>query len=323
MPMKGDVLGLALVGPGAIGRNHLRALARIEGAEVVMLVGPDTVATRRVADQFGVANVTPDLDAALGDQRVDALILCGPTPVHADQTLRCLDAGKHVLVEIPLADSLAAAEAVTARAARAGLVAMVAHTRRYNPPHVFLHDLIANGHATVQQMSVETYFLRRENRNALGEPRDWTDHLLWHHAAHTVDLFAWQAGPIVHARALAGPPHPQLGIAMDMAIQLQAESGAVCSLSLSFNNDGPIGSASRYICDSGTWIARYDDLVTGAGLAVDLSAAGAIRDGLERQARDFLDSIRVGRQPLASVEAVLPCYRVLGALDRQLRTRAA
>lgn len=317
------MLGLALVGPGAIGCHHLRSLARIQGASVMVLVGPDAAATRRVADQFGVADVTPDLDAALGDPRVDAVILCGPTPVHADQTLRCLDAGKHVLVEIPLADSLAAAEAVAARAARAGLVAMVAHTRRYNPPHIYLHHLMANGHATLQQMSVETHFLRRENRNALGEPRDWTDHLLWHHAAHTVDLFAWQAGPIVRAQALAAPPHPQLGIAMDMAIQLQAENGAVCSLSLSFNNDGPIGSTFRYICDSGTWIARYDDLVTGTGSPVDLSAVGGIRDGVERQDRDFLDSIRAGAQPLASVKAVLPCYQILGALDRQLRTRAA
>jgi 2-hydroxy-4-carboxymuconate semialdehyde hemiacetal dehydrogenase len=195
---------------------------------------------------------------------------------------------------------------------------MVGHTRRFNPSHQFIHDKIAAGELAVQQMDVQTYFFRRKNMNAKGEARSWTDHLLWHHAAHTIDLFAYQAGPIVQANAIQGPIHPELGIAMDMSIQLKAGSGAICTLSLSFNNDGPLGTFFRYICDNGTWIARYDDLLTGREEPVDLSGVAISSNGIELQDREFVAAIREGREPNASVAQVLPCYRVLDQLERQL-----
>ena len=168
-------------------------------------------------------------------------------------------------------------------------------------------------------MDVQTYFFRRTNMNALGQPRSWTDHLLWHHAAHTVDLFAYQAGsPIVKANAVQGPIHPTLGIAMDMSIQLKAENGAICTLSLSFNNDGPLGTFFRYICDNGTWIARYDDLVNGKDEKIDVSKVDVSMNGIELQDREFFAAIREGREPNSSVAQVLPCYQVLHELDQQL-----
>jgi len=115
-------------------------------------------------------------------------------------------------------------------------------------------------------MDVQTYFFRRSNINALGQPRSWTDHLLWHHAAHTVDLFAYQCGsPVVKANAIQGPVHPALGIAMDMGIQLKAANGAICTLSLSFNNDGPLCSFFRYIGDSAANIARHSSCKYNSG----------------------------------------------------------
>jgi 2-hydroxy-4-carboxymuconate semialdehyde hemiacetal dehydrogenase len=312
---------IALAGAGAFGEKHLDALARIDGVEVVSLVGRTLEATRTVAEKYRIGHVTTELEEALAKREIDAVILATPTQLHASQALACLNAGKHVQVEIPLADSLADAEAVAARAAETGLVAMVGHTRRFNPSHQYIHNRIQAGELSIQQMDVQTYFFRRTNINAKGEPRSWTDHLLWHHAAHTVDLFAWQAGPIVEAHALQGPPHPDLGIAMDMSIQLKAESGAICTLSLSFNNDGPLGTFFRYICDNGTWIARYDDLVTGREEPVDLTGVAVSSNGIELQDREFVAAIRERREPRASVAQVLPCYRVLGALERQLADR--
>ncbi|WP_174296952.1 Gfo/Idh/MocA family oxidoreductase [Sphingomonas bacterium] len=309
---------IALAGAGAFGEKHLDGLKLIEGVEVVSLVGRDLDATRATAAGYGIGHVTTDLAESLAMPEVEAVILCTPTQMHARQAIQCLDAGKHVQVEIPLADSLADAEAVLTRQREAGLVCMVGHTRRFNPSHRYLHDRIVGGDIAVQQMDVQTYFFRRRNINAKGEPRSWTDHLLWHHAAHTVDLFAYQAGPIVLANALEGPIHPELGIAMDMSIQLKAESGAVCTLSLSFNNDGPLGTFFRYICDNGTWIARYDDLVTGREEPVDLAGVAASSNGIELQDREFVAAIREGREPNASAAQVLPCYRVLGALEKQL-----
>ncbi|QKR99573.1 Gfo/Idh/MocA family oxidoreductase [Sphingomonas sp. CL5.1] len=309
---------IALAGAGAFGEKHLDGLRNIAGAEVVSLVGRQIEPTRAVAEKYGIAHATTDLAESLARDDVDAVILCTPTQMHARQAIQCMDAGKHVQVEIPLADSLADAEAVLARQRETGLVCMVGHTRRFNPSHQWLHKRIAAGEIAVQQMDVQTYFFRRRNINAKGEPRSWTDHLLWHHAAHTVDLFAYQAGPIVKANAIEGPTHPELGIAMDMSIQLKAESGAICTLSLSFNNDGPLGTFFRYICDNGTWIARYDDLVTGREEPVDVSTVDVSMNGIELQDREFVAAIREEREPNSSVAQVMPCYRVLGALEQQL-----
>lgn len=309
---------IALAGAGAFGEKHLDALKLIDGVEVVSVVGRTLEATQNVAARYAIGHATTELDQALAIPGLDAVILATPTQLHAAQALACLNAGKHVQLEIPLADSLADAEAVAARAAETGLVAMVGHTRRFNPSHQWVHNRIRAGGLNIQQMDVQTYFFRRRNINAKGEPRSWTDHLLWHHAAHTVDLFAYQAGPIVKAHAIQGPMHPELGIAMDMSIQLKAESGAICTLSLSFNNDGPLGTFFRYIGDTGTYLARYDDLFTGKEEPVDLSGVAVSSNGIELQDREFVAAIREGREPNASVAQVLPCYRVLGSLERQL-----
>jgi 2-hydroxy-4-carboxymuconate semialdehyde hemiacetal dehydrogenase len=314
-----NTIHVALAGAGAFGIKHLDALTRIDGVKVVSLVGRELDKTRAVAQRYGVAHVATDLAESLAVKQVDAAILCTPTQLHAAQAMQCLRAGKHVQVEIPLADSLRDAEAVVALQRETGKVAMVGHTRRFNPSHQLLHRKILAKEFTIQQMDVQTYFFRRTNTNALGQPRSWTDHLLWHHAAHTVDLFAWQTGAeIAQANALQGPIHPQLGIAMDMSIQLRAASGAICTLSLSFNNEGPLGSFFRYIGDGGTYVARYDDLFNGKEERIDVSRVDVSTDGIELQDREFIAAIREGREPNSSAAAVLPCYRTLHRLDQQL-----
>ena len=310
---------IALVGTGAFGIKHLDGLKNITNAEVTFVVGSSQAKAQVVADQYGIPNAVGSLDEALASDQVDAVILCTPTQMHASQTLACLKAGKHVQVEIPLADALGDAEEVLALQQATGLVAMVGHTRRFNPSHQYLHNKISAGELNIQQMDVQTYFFRRKNINAKGEPRSWTDHLLWHHAAHTVDLFRYQAGaPIVKANAVQGPIHPELGIALDMSIQLQAANGAICTLSLSFNNDGSLGTFFRYICDNGTYIARYDDLVTGKEEPVDLTGVTVSDNGIELQDREFVAAILEGREPNSSVQSVIDCYRTLQALEDQL-----
>ncbi|WP_137166649.1 Gfo/Idh/MocA family oxidoreductase [Salinimonas lutimaris] len=307
-----------VVGPGAFGIKHLDGLKNIEGAEVVGLVGRNPEKTQKVADEYGIANVYLTLEDALTSD-ADAVILCTPTQQHATQAIQCMEAGKHVQVEIPLADSLEDSQKVIETQQRTGKICMVGHTRRFNPSHQYVHNKITAGELNIQQMDVQTYFFRRKNINAKGEPRSWTDHLLWHHAAHTVDLFAYQAGsPIVKANAVQGPIHPELGIAMDMSIQLQAENGAICTLSLSFNNDGPLGTFFRYICDNGTFIARYDDLVDGRENAIDVTDVAVSMNGIELQDREFTAAIAEGREPNSSVQQVFSCYKVLHELEQQL-----
>lgn len=310
---------IALVGTGAFGIKHLDGLKNINNAEVTFVVGSSQAKAQVVADQYGIPNAVGSLDEALASDQVDAVILCTPTQMHAAQSVACLKAGKHVQVEIPLADTLAGAEEVLALQQETKLVAMVGHTRRFNPSHQYVHNKITAGEFNIQQMDVQTYFFRRKNINAKGEARSWTDHLLWHHAAHTVDLFRYQAGaPIVKANAIQGPIHPELGIALDMSIQLQAANGAICTLSLSFNNDGPLGTFFRYIGDTATYIARYDDLVTGKEEPIDLTGVTVSDNGIELQDREFVAAIIEGREPNSSVQSVMDCYRTLHALEQQL-----
>jgi 2-hydroxy-4-carboxymuconate semialdehyde hemiacetal dehydrogenase len=310
---------VALAGAGAFGIKHLDGIKNIDGVEVISLISRDLEKTKAVAEKYGIGHVSTDLADSLAMKEVDAVILCTPTQMHAEQSLACLKAGKHVQVEIPLADSLKGADEVVALQKQTGLVAMCGHTRRFNPSHQYVHNKIKAGEFNIQQMDVQTYFFRRTNTNALGQARSWTDHLLWHHAAHTVDLFAFQAGsPIVQANAIQGPIHPTLGIAMDMSIQLKAANGAICTLSLSFNNDGPLGTYFRYIGDTATYLARYDDLFTGKEEQIDVSKVAVSMNGIELQDREFFAAIREGREPNSSVAQVFNCYQVLNDLEKQL-----
>ena len=310
---------IALAGPGFFGCKHLDALKEIPDAEVSVIVDPDLALAQQVAGRYGVPHAVDDLQSALERDDVDAVILTTPTPIHAEQAIQCMRAGKHVEVEIPAADSLADAEKVLAVQRETGLVCAVGHTRRFNPSHQWVHDRIQAGELTIQQMDVQTFFFRRKNVNALGEPRPWTDHLLWHHAAHTVDLFQYQTGEqVVDINAMEGPRSPELGIAMDMSIQMKTVSGIILTLSLSFNNDGPLGTFFRYICDNGTYVARYDDLVDGYDKAIDVSGIDVSMNGIELQDREFIAAIREGRESRASIGRVIECYRALDKVERQL-----
>lgn len=311
---------LALAGAGAFGTKHVDAINAIDGVEVVSVIGRTAEATEAFAAKHGIAHHSTHLSDALAISEVDAVILATPTQMHAEQAIACMDAGKHVQIEIPLADSLADAQAVAAAQERTGLVAMAGHVRRFNPSHQWVHNKITAGEFNIQQMDVQTYFFRRANTNALGNPRSWTDHLLWHHAAHTIDLFAYQVGEeVVAANVLEGPHHPELGIAMDMSIQMKSASGALLTLSLSFNNDGPFGTFFRYIGDTGTYVARYDDLTDGRDKPIDVSTVDVSMNGIELENREFIAAIEEGREPNSSVHQVLSCYELLHNLEQQLQ----
>jgi 2-hydroxy-4-carboxymuconate semialdehyde hemiacetal dehydrogenase len=305
---------------GAFGLKHLAAIDAIDGIEVVSVVGGEPDDIEGFAKQRGIAHGTKDLAESLARDDVEAVILATPTPVHASQAMQCLEAGKHVMVEIPMADNLADSLALVETQKRTGLVAMAGHTRRFNPSHQWVRQRILAGQLTLQHLVVETYFFRRTNMNALGLPRTWTDHLLWHHAAHTVDLFLHQTGESVdQVQAMQGPIHPELGIAMDMSMGMKTPTGKLCTLSLSFNNDGPLGTFFRYICDNGTYIARYDELVDGNENPIDLSGVAASSNGIELQDREFFSAIRQGREPNGSVLQCLPAMQTLHALEKSLK----
>ena len=310
---------ICVVGNGAFGKKHLAALKNIDEAEVVCLVGARAEGTKKVAEEFDVPRWTLSLEDAL-KMDIDAVIIASPTQIHAEQAITAMNSGKHIMVEIPMADTLKDAQRIVNTQKKMGVVAMAGHTRRFNPSHQYIHNKIKAGELNIQQMDVQTYFFRRTNTNALGEPRSWTDHLLWHHACHTVDLFAYQTGEeIVEVQGMQGPIHKELGIALDMSIGLKTKSGKLCTLSLSFNNDGPLGTFFRYICDNATYIARYDDLFTGNEEQVDVSNVAISMNGIELQDREFISAIKEGREPNASVQQALSAMKILDLLEREMK----
>jgi 2-hydroxy-4-carboxymuconate semialdehyde hemiacetal dehydrogenase len=314
---------IVLAGQGAFGIKHLEAVRNIDGIEVDSIAGGSAASTEEVAKKFGIPHWTTDLAESLARPAVEAVLLATPTQMHAKQAEQCMRAGKHVMVEIPMADNLADSERLVKVQKETGVIAMAGHTRRFNPSHQWIHKRIKAGELKIQQMDVQTYFFRRTNMNALGKARSWTDHLLWHHACHTVDLFQYQVGEAAsHSFALQGPIHPQLGIAMDMSIGMKTPSGAICTLSLSFNNDGPLGTFFRYICDNGTYLARYDELVDGNNKPIDVSKVDVSMNGIELQDREFFAAIREKREPNSSVAQVLPAMRTLDKLEKMATSAA-
>ena len=305
---------VGVAGQGAFGVKHLEALANIPGIEVITLTGGNQTATAEVAKRFKIPHWTGDLGESLKQPGLEAMILVTPTGMHANQGVQCMRAGTHVQIEIPIADSLADSKRLVDVQKETGVVCMGGHTRRFNPSHQFVHKKIKSGELKIQQMNVQTYFFRRTNMNAAGQPRSWTDHLLWHHACHTVDLFQYQTGELVSdCYAVQGPMHPELKIAMDLGIVMKVPSGTICTLSLSFNNKGPQGTFFRYICDNGTFVAHYDDLVDGEQKKIDLAHVDVSMNGIELQDREFFAAIKEKREPNASVQQ---CYTAMQVLDR-------
>lgn len=302
---------------GAFGTKHLEAVDAIDDVTVTAVMGPTEAKINAVAAARGVGFASTSLDACLARDDVDAVILATPTQMHADQAIACMKAGKPVLIEIPMADSLEDSERICAVQKETGVLAMAGQVRRFNPSHQWIKNKIDAGELNVQQMDVQTYFFRRTNTNAKGEPRSWTDHLLWHHACHTVDLFQYQTGELPsQVYGLQGPLHPDLGIAMDMSIGMKTPNGAVCTLSLSFNNDGPLGTFFRYICDNGTYLARYDDLYDGRENQIDLSDVAVSSNGIELIDREFISAIQDGREPNGSVHDTLNAMRTLDRIEK-------
>ncbi|MDB2538276.1 Gfo/Idh/MocA family oxidoreductase [Amylibacter sp.] len=295
------------------------ALSAIEGVTISAVMGPTQSKIDKIAVERNIGFASTSLEACIARDDVDAVILATPTQMHADQSIACMKAGKPVLIEIPMADSLEDSQRICDVQKETGILAMAGQVRRFNPSHQWIHNKIVAGELKVLQMDVQTFFFRRSNINAKGEPRSWTDHLLWHHACHTVDLFQYQTGEVASkCYGLQGPKHLDLDIAMDMSIGMKTPTGAICTLSLSFNNDGPLGTFFRYICDNGTYIARYDDLFDGNENQINLSDVAVSNNGIELIDREFIAAIHEGREPNGSVHDTLDAMRTLDRIEKSL-----
>ena len=315
---------IAVAGAGAFGIRHLDALALIDGVTVTSVISRRLDQAGQVAEKYGAVHASANLDDALARDDVDAVILCTPTGLHAAQAIDCLRAGKHVQVEIPLADSWAGRPG-----GGPGAAGDRPDLRWWGTPDGSTRRTSGSTAGWWRGSCRSSSWTSRRTSSAGPTPTRWASRAAGPiTCCGTTPPTPWTCSSTRPGSRSASPTPsrdrsiPDLGIAMDMSIQLRTPAGRICTLSLSFNNDGPLGSFFRYICDHGTYLARYDDLVTGREDPIDVSAVDVSANGIELQDREFITAIREGRQPNSSVADVLSCYRLLGELETELAGQA-
>ena len=310
-------LTLTFVGYGSIAAAHARALRELGGVRLESVVGRRPEPTEAFAREWGFAHWTLSLEEALARPGVDVVIITSPSDQHAAQAAQALAAGKHALVEIPLAMSLLDAERVTALAERSGLRLMVAHTQRFFPALIELRQRIEVAELHPRHLDCRWFFLRRANVNWEGRQRSWTDNLLWHHACHVVDAALWLLGATerattVKALGQAGPPHAELGIPLDLDLLLRVGEVPV-NIAMSYNSPW---SLHDYLVIGEEATLRFEDgrLVGKEGAVLAPADAHPIRE----QDREFLAAVREGREPSVSGRSVLPAMRALQTVQDSL-----
>lgn len=308
-------MNLCIVGYGSIAEVHRRSFARIPGVAIGAVAGRLLAPTQAFAEKCGAALATVDYAEALAQDDIDTVVITSPSARHAAQAQEALEAGKHVLVEIPLALSLQESELLTALAERQGRTMMVAHTMRFWPTLTAARQRIAEGELHVHSVFIHYGFLRRENVNWQGRRRSWTDNLLWHHGCHAVDTALWLLGePAAEVSGFMGPAHKELGIPLDLTVSLRTPRDQVVSCALSYNTMRPlfdiliIGEEATLAVRNGRLVDQSDQILAAGGENEEASA-------VYLQDIEFISALRQEREPLVTGEAVLPTMRALQAVQ--------
>jgi len=299
--MMEEPLSCAVVGYGGIAEFHAEALKQIEGVELRTLMGRRAEPAKDFADRHGFGKTTTSLEEALADDGLDAVVLTSPSALHVEQVLACLDAGKHVLVEIPLAVSLAGAQRVAERARQVGRQVMVAHTRRFDETGRFIKQFIEAGETgQVYQHQSYSFWFRHENVGWTGYQRSWVDDVLFHHGCHLVDFSLWTIGsPVRRVRGEIGPKQSLNDTSMDVSLLIRYENETMATISLSYN--APQGATgNRYLCEKGV-LEIEGKRVRFAGDTV-FETSKDPESGVLLQDREFISAIREGRTPSCDAE---------------------
>jgi len=307
-------MNVAIIGDGHIANWHAEALAGA-AARVTLVVGKHANLARAFAARHGLAAWTTDLDAALGDRAIGAVIVATPSEHHAAMTLAALDAGKHVLVEAPMAMSAAAAERMAERAAASGLSLAVCHPLRLRPELAAIRDQSRAGTNPIRLISGQ--FINRSPRAPLGEEAaapSWTDNLLWHHLSHMLDFALWVFDrPVADVSGTMGVPDARLGIPTEATLSVVLDDGGtiVCIGSYWGRSVYDIAIVSER--DTYRFSQIHGTLADAAGVR----SIDAAQPSFSRVPRDFAAAVAGNRAPAITGASVLGAMRVLQRIQDQ------
>ncbi len=307
-------MNICMVGYGLMGVWHSDALAGTPGTVLHTLVGRRADAAAEFAGRYGYRKWTDSLATALTDPEIDAVILASPSEQHEAQAIACLEAGKHLLLEIPIAMSLAGAERVVATAVRSGLTFGLCHPMRFRRERDALRARVAAGEERIRHIAGRFFIKRLVNIGATGYRRSWVDNILWHHFCHFVDLGMWlfDGAPIRRVQSHLGALHPATGIPMESSVLVETEDDRSLLVHGSYHATYRLYD-KLIVTDRETYL--FDILAGTMRTAEGVVAIEDEKTNCARVVADFVDAVRARRQPLVSGPSVLPAMRVLQAVQ--------
>jgi 2-hydroxy-4-carboxymuconate semialdehyde hemiacetal dehydrogenase len=302
-------MNIAMVGYGMMGVWHSEALKKT-GAVLHTVVGRRPEAAQEFAARFGYRKWTASLDDALADPAIDVVIVASPSELHEQQAIRCLEAGKHTLIEIPIALSLAGAERVVAAGEKSGKVYGLCHPMRFRRERETLRARTAAGEETIRHIAGRFFIKRLVNIGATGYRRSWIDNILWHHFCHFVDLglYLFDRTPIRRVQSHMGRLHETTGIPMECIVLVETEADQTLLVHGSYHATWRLYD-KLIVTDRETYL--YDILAGTLRTESGTAPIESEQDNCARVIVDFLDAVKQGRPPRASGPSVLPTMRVL------------
>ncbi len=312
-------MNVCMVGYGMMGVWHSEALRRTD-AVLHTAVGRRPEAAAEFAARYGYRKWTISLAQALADPDIDVVVLATPSEQHEEQAIACLEAGKHTLIEIPIAMSLAGAERVVAAGEKSGKIYGLSHPMRFRAERDALRARLAAGEETIRHIAGRFFIPRLRNVGATGYVRSWTDNILWHHFCHFVDLglYLFDGAPIRRVAGHLGPCHERTGIPMECVVLVETERDATLLVHGSYH------ASYRFydkliVTDRDTYF--FDILANTLRTASGTVAIAPEQENAARIIFDFLEAVRAGRPPRASGPSVLPAMAVLQAVQDEWDTR--
>jgi UDP-N-acetyl-2-amino-2-deoxyglucuronate dehydrogenase len=348
-------LGVAIIGPGKVAHIHARILAGLPGARLVAVCSRSAERAGAFAAQYGAQAYT-ELPALLADSAVEAVIICTPHPQHAREAVAVLDAGRHVLVEKPMAVTPEECDAMIEAAARRRVTLGVVSQRRWYEPVRRVKDAVDAGKIGKPILGTVTVLGWRGPEYYAMDPwrGKWDAEgggVLVNQTSHQLDLFQWFMGP---AEEVCGYwdnlTHPYIEVEDTAVAALRFRNGALGSIVVSnCQNPGIYGNIHVHGSNGATVGVQTDggsmffvgqtakveppvnDLWTVAGEADRLAGWQAedrhrvetldvMSDYTRRQVTDFVAAVAECRAPAVTGEEGREAVALFDAIYRSGRT---
>ncbi len=328
--MTNQQLGIAVLGLGRVGPAHVRVIAENPRARLVAIAEVDETKRGGVAANYPDCAALVDYRDVLARADVQAVIICLPHWLHTRAAVDAVQAGKHVLIEKPLATSVEECEQIAEVVRTSNVTFTVGHTQHFYPIVAKAKQILDDGRIGRPIMAIDSWYkpYEPEKRPAWMLDRKRGGGMLLMDGTHMIDRLLWHLGGRVEAvKAMNGNPvYPEIPADDTAMAFLQFDNGIVATLSRIAYRTGITQYGADYFGTNGQVKYRLPYGQHGeVGLWVGQNElwepiAVAANNPLADQFDAFLDAIEQGTKPAVSVEHGLEVIRVMAAIERSAET---